>query len=379
MADAGEWMGLFASYRILSAPGEEVIHGVLRSGVDLGDPAVRRVVEGWPGPWYAERFPDRTELALVRPLAPEQRPRLLVHGGLFGVTLFTTLAAGALLQGVDSLRSVPFELGPLWLPVPTGLDWGALLGGAPFALTLLLLLLGHELGHYAVARRYRLRVSLPYFLPMPPYFSVVGTLGAFIRLRSPVLHRRMLFDVGVAGPAASLLLSIPAVVVGLRASAVVPGPGDAVTPFVVYFAGEALWLGGSALLAVLASLVLGPAGGPGVILLHPVAFAGWLGLFVTALNLLPFGQLDGGHVLYALLGPRQRRAARALVLLLLPLGWLWWGWWIWLVVVLAIGRGRLGHPRLLQEEVALGRGRRLAAWGAVLVFLLTFVPVPVRI
>ncbi|MBI4520545.1 MAG: site-2 protease family protein [Gemmatimonadetes bacterium] len=287
------------------------------------------------------------------------------------------MAAGSLLAGVDPLRGVALELGPIWLPVPTGVDWSALLRGAPFALPLMTILLGHELGHYVIARRLHLRVTLPYFIPFPPYFSIVGTLGAFIRLRSPLMHRRMLFDVAIGGPLVSFLLSIPALVIGLRWSTLAPGAGDAVTPFVVPFAGEAIWIGNSLALAWLADLIVGEAGS-GWIVLHPVAFAAWLGLFVTALNLLPFGQLDGGHILYALVGRRQRVLALALLGVLFPLGWLWWGWWLWLGVAIVIGRGRLGHPPVLQEGEELPRGRRVLGWAAVVVFLLIFAPVPVR-
>ncbi|MBI4538800.1 MAG: site-2 protease family protein [Gemmatimonadetes bacterium] len=378
MPDAGDWIELFASYRITAAPRDEIIHGELRPGVDLGDPEVRRVVEAWEGPWYAVRLPDRTELALVRPLGPDRSPRVVLHGVLLLLTLFTTLAAGALLEGVDPLRAVPVGLGPVWLPVPTGVDWVALTRGAPFAVTLLAILLAHEFGHYVAARRHRLRVTLPYFIPFPPYLSVVGTLGAFIRVRSPVINRRILLDVGVAGPAASFLVSIPVLLIGFRMSHVAPVGGDPVTPFVIPFAGEPLWIGNSLLLALLAPLPSAAAAGSAIVL-HPVAFAGWLGLFVTALNLLPLGQLDGGHILYAVAGERQRWVATALLFLLVPLGWLWWGWWLWLAVAVVLGRGRLGHPRVLQDAPALGPGRRALGWVAIVFFLLTFVPVPVRL
>ena len=178
---------------------------------------------------------------------------------------------------------------------------------------------------------------------------------------------------------ASFVLSLPLLAAGLHLSEVVASQDGATYPFQVLFLGEPVRLGTSALLrfvtwATVPGLEAGQA-----ILLHPLAFAGWLGIFVTALNLIPLGQLDGGHILYALVGPRQRSLAMIFILLLIPLGFVWWGWWLWAGVALAVGRGRVAHPPVQQEEVRLGRGRTYLGWAALAVFILTFSPAPLRL
>lgn len=264
-------------------------------------------------------------------------------------------------------------------PVPTRIRFAELGLGLTFGVTFIGILLGHELGHYFLARRHRVGVSLPYFIPFPPYFSLVGTLGAFIRLRGPIASRAVLFDIGVAGPVVSFLLSLPLLAVGLQLSEVVASGGGDGYPFRVLFVGEPVWLGSSALLR-LATWAMVPGLDAGqAILLHPLAFAGWLGIFVTALNLIPLGQLDGGHILYALVGPRQRFLAMIFVLLLVPLGFVWWGWWLWAGIALTVGRGTVGHPPVQGEEVGLGRGRTVLGWAALAVFILSFSPAPLRL
>jgi membrane-associated protease RseP (regulator of RpoE activity) len=304
---------------------------------------------------------DESPVFLVK-----RRERWLLHAFLFLLTGFTTTLAGAWMAGHNPLTFVPLRL-----------SFDALTKGLTFSVPLLVILLGHELGHYFVALRRRMDVSPPFFLPAPPWISLVGTFGAFIRLRSPVPNRAVLLDIGVAGPLASLALSIPAVWLGLVWSPVAGIPVGAVpTPFALPFGGEPLWLGGSLLFSGMAHLI---AGTGQVLVLHPLAFAGWLGLFITMLNLLPVSQLDGGHILFALIGRSQRWAGLAILAVLLVLGIWWWGWWVWAGLVLLVGRGRVRHPAVWDPELPVTGSRRVLGWLAALIFLLTFVPIPFRL
>src|SRR5881628_4080364 len=235
--------------------------------------------------------------------APEARlSDLALPIVLFLLTVFTTLWAGAY-----ATRSNPKE-GPLQFLLS---DPAALLKGLPFAGTLMGILVTHEFGHYLFSRIHRVPASLPLFLPGPPHF--IGTFGAIIRMRSPILSRRALFDIGVAGPIAGFVVAVVALVIGLSLSKVV-------TNEAVY----GLHLGEPLLLQFVSWLVLGPLPQGYDVVLHPVGFAAWFGLFVTSLNLIPIGQLDGGHVAYALWGTRQRTMALAIVPIMLALGTSCW-------------------------------------------------------
>jgi membrane-associated protease RseP (regulator of RpoE activity) len=222
------------------------------------------------------------------------------------------------------------------------------------------ILLAHELGHYLIARKHGLDVTLPYFIPAP---SLIGTFGAFIRMRSPVRDRRMLLDVGAAGPLVGIAVSIPFLILGFRLSEVKLIEGQA-----------GMSLGSSLLLSLLSWLVVGPIPNGYDIVIHPVGFAGWIGLLVTSLNLLPIGQLDGGHVAYALLGERQNKISRYVFLAILALGIFGWqGWLLWSLLLFIMG---FRHPRPLEWWVPLDRKRKVIGWVAVAVFILTFIPVP---
>jgi len=219
---------------------------------------------------------------------PKARPETLARPGLaLGLliaTLFTTTAVGAFIAGITeaSLQADP------------NLFWQ----GLPYALSLLLILGTHEFGHYMAAQRYKMKATLPYFIPIPFF---LGTFGAFIQLRSPVPNRRALFDVGIAGPLAGLVMALPLLVWGLAHSEIVPMPE---TASLLNF--EALDPGASIALALLSKLALGSQlGMDNAIHLHPVAVSGCLGLVVTALNLMPVGQLDGGHIVHAMYGQRN--------------------------------------------------------------------------
>ena len=205
----GAWMPLFASYNIATLPEEVVIHGRLRPDLTEDHPLVRSVLEEWDGRWYAAELDGETDLVLIGRTGEETPLRWKLNLILFLLTLVTTFTAGALLRGVDPLQTEFLRWRDIWIPYPTGFGFRELLAGAPFAVCLLVVLLGHELGHYFAARFHRVRTTLPYFIPFPPYFSVIGTLGAFIRIQSPMVRRAILLDVGAAGPLASFALSLP--------------------------------------------------------------------------------------------------------------------------------------------------------------------------
>ncbi len=276
------------------------------------------------------------EMTLLK--APPRRKTVKpwVNLVLLGATLLTTLTVGAANEGVNVFRH------------PSGL-----LAGVPFAFSLLLILGIHELGHYFTARSYGVEVTLPYFIPAP---IGLGTFGAFIKMKSPVTDRKALFDVGLAGPLAGLVIAIPVLIIGLKHSQIIPAlePGRI-----------GIRLGSPLLFSFIQRLTLGSLPENVDVLLHPVAFAGWIGLFVTALNLLPIGQLDGGHVSYALLGRHHRWVAIGTLLGLLVMGTLFWpGWLFWAGLTLALG---LKHPPPLNDVTPLDRRRRV---GGVLSFLL---------
>lgn len=291
--------------------------------------------------------------------APERIPPL--NAALFLLTLLTTTMAGAYATGADLSLAHPL------------LSLAALASGLLFSVPLMLILLCHEMGHYLTARRNRVAVTLPYFIPAPfPSLFMVGTFGAFIRIKSVPPSRRAMFDIGAAGPWAGVLAAMPVVVVGLMLSSV--GPLDQSSP--------GIELGNSLLFLWLARLALHVDPRSVNINLHPMAFAGWLGLFVTTLNLLPVGQLDGGHVIYALFGRRHRTISRLFVLgcvlmVIVPyaLGLDFWaGWLFWAILMVFLG---VGHPSTRDADAPLDARRRLAAWATVALFVLTFSPVPV--
>lgn len=371
------WIQLFATYRVVTVRNDEVVQGVLHPGIDADHPAVQETLADWEGRHFVKRTPAGTEVTLVRRVAPQPRERWWLHALLLALTAFTTMAAGAVFLGYEPFLSVWLPFGSLRLPIPVGITLGELLPGWIFSLPLLTILLGHELGHYLVAKRHGMDVSPPYFIPSPIlWLNFIGTFGAFIRLRSPIMNRAMLLDVGAGGPLASFVLSIPAVLIGLRWSRVVQlGVEQAPTPFAILIGSQPVWLGNSLLFDGLAWLA---GGGEGVLLLHPLAFAGWLGLFVTALNLFPLAQLDGGHILYALIGRWQRYAGVAFLGLLLALGLLWPGWWFWAVLILLLGRGSIRHPSVWDPEYPVEGKRRWVGWFCVAIFVLTFVAVPLQ-
>ena len=281
------------------------------------------------------------------------RDRYWLHALLFALTLVTTCMVGAAMQ-YDFERNVPFELDRslgLW-----GFFWShpaALLQGVPYSLTLLLILLAHEFGHYLAAVFHQVDSSLPYFLPWPG----LGTFGAFIRIRSPIYTRRALFDIGGAGPLAGFVFLLPALAVGLAFSKVIPG-----------IAHQGSWHFGVPALQWLLERIVFPGTASGDIYLHPVARAAWVGMFATALNLLPIGQLDGGHILYSFFPARHRAVSKALCILMLPLGIFWRAWIFWAIILLWLGRR---HP-IIYDATEPSAARRKLGWLALAIFILCF-------
>lgn len=371
-----ELPSIFALWRVEKVPGGRVITGRLLPGLDLDAPEVREFLSHWDGRHSARSGPHGWDILLFEPAA--RRERWWLHGFLLAVTLFSTTVAGGLLVGRSAIgfAALAYWHG-VWLPVPISLDPSALAAGLPFGLSLVAVLALHEAGHYVAAREHSISVTPPFFIPFPPYVSIIGTLGAFIRLRSPVMSRNALLDVGVAGPVLSFLASLPLLWWGLLHSEIMFLDSRLPGPYMIFFnRSDYFALGDSLAMAGMARILLGFDAARQVIDLHPVAFAGWLGLFVTALNLLPLSQLDGGHILYAALGKYQRPLAWAFFIALVPLGFLWAGWWVWAVLVFTIGRGRIRHPAVFDHERGLTPTRRAVALGAAILFLLCFVPIP---
>jgi len=313
--------------------------------------------------------PPPPRLAAPEPPRRVGSPALAILLG--ALSLFTTVTLGGVFF-LASRTDVVTDLAPLLLPDTIARVWGdpVLRGwGLRFALPAMFILLCHELGHYLVCRRHGLPATPPYFVPAP---VGLGTFGAFIRIRGPILTRRQLLEVGVSGPIAGFAALLPILVYGVAASTPVTLGATAAADQ----PGLQLFLPGNGLLlAALTRLFHGDLPAGTVLNPHPFLLAGWVGLFATMLNLLPLGQLDGGHILYAAIGRRQRRLAPPLWGALAIAGWFWPGWWLWCAIVLVIG---LRHPPLFDEATPLDRFRRGLAIAAALLFALTFMPVPIR-
>jgi membrane-associated protease RseP (regulator of RpoE activity) len=291
------------------------------------------------------------------PLAEvSERTKAGVNLILFALTLLSTLAAGSLVSG-----SFPF------VTFNPSLEPFRLLDGVPFAFTLLAILGTHEFGHYFTARYHGASVSLPYFIPAPPPIFLFGTMGAVIRMRSPARDRNSLFDIAVAGPLAGLVVAVPALLLGLswsRVGMVLPDHSG-------------LTFGDSLLMRVLTWLVFGSIP-PGMdVFVHPVALAGWVGLFVTALNLFPVGQLDGGRIAYALFGPWHRQVSIATFVALMALGAVFHSAnWIVFAGLILLLMG-FHHPPPLDDLSPLSRRRYVLGVFCLILLILLIPPVPI--
>ncbi|HLW99541.1 MAG TPA: site-2 protease family protein [Candidatus Acidoferrales bacterium] len=305
---------------------------------------------------------SRPRVVIPRPIyrPPDRRTRSLVIAlTLFAVTIVSTLAAGVEFSSAYAQNRMPafddfFHVYFLALRNPH-----TLLSGLPFAVTLMGILLAHELGHFFACRYYRMSASFPYFIPAPTLF---GTLGAFIRIRSAIVNRKALFDVGISGPVVGFVFAVPALALAILQSRIVPGMDS-----------DVQFTFGVPLAMKLLMSLLRPGVAAGDLLLNPVGRAAWVGLFVTSLNLLPAGQLDGGHILYSLASGFHKRATLIVAIALIPLAFFWLGWILWAAVLLAIG---FRHPPLLDRWEPLDAKRRVWAAVALAIFVLCFMPVP---
>lgn len=281
---------------------------------------------------------------------------------LLVATLLTTSMTGAMLLGFD-----PFT------------NFGNILRGLPYSLSLLFVLGAHEFGHYWYARRHRISATLPYFIPFfIPYFSF-GTFGAFIRIKSPIPDRRALLDVGIAGPLASFCLSLILIIIGFWQLPDLEGVKlyvSQIHPWADNSSG-ALTLGDSILFDLMRRL-MGVQYLPMYEIYHfPYIFAGWIGLLVTALNLMPIGQLDGGHISYALLNKKARYIALIAFIALALLNFYSTNWLVWTVLILFVIK--LRHPPTMNDQLELNTGRRLLAWCSYVIFIVCFSPMPIYI
>jgi Zn-dependent protease len=308
---------------------------------------------------------------LVVPAAA--RPRYWLHGLLLLATILTTLVVGARMQfnfshdlpafyaGEDSLRIFPLTWALLH---PSNL-----LLGVPFSLTLMLILMAHEMGHYLYCQRYGVSATLPFFIPFP---TLIGTLGAFIRIRSPIRSRAELFDIGIAGPIAGFVVAVIVLAAGLGLSKVMTVPTATL---------DSSFLPNYPLVFHLVHSLISSLGwsraNSGVslsqLLVHPTVIAAWVGMFATSLNLLPGGQLDGGHIVFSIAPRWHRTVSRSTILALLPLAYYcWMGWLIWAVLLRLSG---MRHPAVPEYPTIAG-GRRWLAALAIILLVLTFTPAP---
>jgi membrane-associated protease RseP (regulator of RpoE activity) len=315
------------------------------------------------------------------PGAPKPRqPNPWVNLAFFIATLISVLFTGA----VFAFPGDP-NIAPGLMMKDSLLHMGR---GWPFAASILAILLAHEFGHYIAGRLHHTAVTLPYFIPVPYPLSFLGTLGAFIQLKEHPKNKRILFDIGVAGPLAGMLVALPVLLYGLSLSDVstVSGHGVLEGNSIVYLLAK---------LAVFHKFLPAPSSYHGLspvsywilyffsgrplplggadVMLNPVAWAGWAGLLVTAMNLVPVGTLDGGHILYALVGERAKASYRFIMVLLVLLGLVWTGWWLWAILLFTLGRV---HAEPLDQITPLDPPRQALAIFALILFILVFTPVP---
>jgi len=295
-----------------------------------------------------------------------------IHIILFILTVITTIVTGYLFSG-------------------------SVLSALAFSGALLFILGSHEMGHYFYGRKYGIDITPPYFIPAPPIISPIGTFGAFIKIKSPISTRKALFDIGIAGPLAGIIASVPVLLIGIKYSTIVDIAGKG--------GGQELMLGSPLIFTFFSSIFFGKIPEGKDLFLHPVAFAGWVGLFVTALNLIPSGQLDGGHIVYSLFSKKIHRYTSIIMIAVLlvfgfgtePLLLLyhklagpeagdflsripdfegWPGWILWAVLLTLMGPK---HPPTIHDEGGLDTGRKLLGFIALLIFIGCITPVPIKL
>ncbi len=279
--------------------------------------------------------------------APDNKPernRVWINILLFVITVITTAIAGA--ESGESIGAI-------------------FTSGLPFSATIMFILLSHEMGHYMAAKYFGVKATLPYFIPFP---SIIGTMGAVIKLKSPIYSRKALLYIGAMGPVAGFITSLIAITIGVYLSEIKPipvNPGE----FNIFF-------GDSILTAFIIKTIHGEMPQGHDIFLSPYAWAGWIGFLVTSLNLMPIGQLDGSRIIYALIGRKQLYVGWTAFIGLIILSIIWPGWIVWIILSLVLLK--IGHPPV-GNGVRLSFGEKMLVYFCILIFLITFIPMPVKI
>lgn len=335
----------FRVKKVGSQGDEFIARGILLAGSSIDD--IKRMLKKEP---YSIKFQSIGEDLQLR--AKYNKPIVIkfpkiprINLILFILTIFTTLLAGAIMEGINPLKN------------PLGI-----IQGWPFSVTLMLILGFHEFGHYYYARKHNVVATLPYFIPAPTF---IGTFGAFIKIKSPIYRKDALLQIGAAGPIAGFIVAVPALIIGLSLSQVVE----------ISSADIGIILGDSILMKLLLVIIFPGLSETQDIMLHPIAFAGWIGLLVTMLNLLPIGQLDGGHIAYAMLGRKHDIVGKIALLALIPMGLLSLNWLVWAVLIMVLMR-TTKHPPVHDVDVPLSDKNKRIGYVCLAIFVLCFIPIP---
>jgi membrane-associated protease RseP (regulator of RpoE activity) len=304
--------------------------------------AISRVKERSASYGFLPLFRQRGTKVLIQFVPKPEKPKRInytLNIVLFLLTIITTMFAGALQVGVNPITKIYV--------------------GIPFSFTIILILGAHELGHYFASKRLGIDATPPYFIPFP---HLIGTFGAVIKVREPISDKRALLEIGIAGPFVGLFFAIPAVVIGLKLSHIIPAEQGGIL------------LGNSLLFGIISKALIGPVPEGMDVLLHPVAFAGWIGFFVTAINLIPIGQLDGGHIMYGMVGRYQKWIAWIVFCVLVVLGFFWQGWFLWTVLIVVVIK--LQHPPPVDDISPVPLAHKIAGFVSMMILVITFVPDP---
>lgn len=302
--------------------------------------------------------------------APEKKPfaffskkKAWLNILLFVLTIASTFFVGISLSVNYKYAEAIIQNNHFSIEPETFLDPQIIFLSLIYVTALLGILLGHEFGHFFTCRYYGIEATLPYFIPAP---TLIGTMGAFIKIKSPITRKQQLFDIGVAGPLTGFVLSVPTLIYGLSLSKIVPAVPQ----------GTTLTFGEPLLLKIVGGMIFKGIPANSDVILHPVAFAAWVGILVTALNLFPIGQLDGGHIFYALIGSKSRNYSRFVLIGFVIMGIFFWvGWFVWALLISVLG---LKHPRIMDEAIPLSPRRKFIGVLILLIFILSFIPDPLK-